>query len=329
VVPAVSTFILVGEGQPAARALQYIIKQGGKVEGVFTKAPWHPLIVNVAKRWGVCVGDSLLLSPKGRRERSDAFVSSLTADWLLSVNNMVILDIQVLDRFPSRAFNLHPGLLPEYGGVHVHQWALREGATEFGACVHEMVARVDAGDIIESERFPIDPQDTGLSLFQRTMETGVGILCRVVDQIIAGTNLGRCPQDLAKRRVFRSADAQDPNIDWNWTASEVQGFVRAGNYGRFQSPTYTARLDVTDEMVIEVMGVSVGKPTTAPPGTIIEEQKSVVVACAGGTSITIDSARVEGRSVELGDWMRYFLVVGKCLRGRLPVSIGFGINIVS
>jgi methionyl-tRNA formyltransferase len=61
------------------------------------------------------------------------------------------------------AFNFHPGP-PSYPGWAPAHFALYERATEFGATVHVMVERVDAGPIIDVARFPIPPDISVLGL---------------------------------------------------------------------------------------------------------------------------------------------------------------------
>ena len=61
------------------------------------------------------------------------------------------------------AFNFHPGP-PDYPGWAPAHFALYERVTEFGATVHVMVERVDAGPIIDVARFPVPPDISVLGL---------------------------------------------------------------------------------------------------------------------------------------------------------------------
>lgn len=53
-------------------------------------------------------------------------------DCLVSINSTPVVSPTILSHFPRRAINCHPDLLPEYGGLHVHLWAIRSGETTFG-----------------------------------------------------------------------------------------------------------------------------------------------------------------------------------------------------
>jgi hypothetical protein len=65
-----------------------------------------------------------------------------------------IVSTETLAALGYGAINFHPGP-PEYPGWAPSHFALYERATEFGATVHVMVERVDAGPIIDVARFPI------------------------------------------------------------------------------------------------------------------------------------------------------------------------------
>lgn len=63
--------------------------------------------------------------------------------------------------------NLHPAPLPEYRGCNSYAHAIINGETEYGVTMHYMNEGIDTGPIIASPRFPIEPDDTGRSLYDR------------------------------------------------------------------------------------------------------------------------------------------------------------------
>ncbi len=56
--------------------------------------------------------------------------------------------------------NIHPSLLPAYKGLHTHERALADGATEHGATVHFVTAELDGGPIVAQAKVPVLPGDT-------------------------------------------------------------------------------------------------------------------------------------------------------------------------
>ncbi|TMD34918.1 MAG: phosphoribosylglycinamide formyltransferase [Chloroflexi bacterium] len=66
-----------------------------------------------------------------------------------------------LDAYRGRIINVHPSLLPQFGGsMDAVDQALRSGATETGATVHLVTEDLDAGPILTQESVPVLKDDT-------------------------------------------------------------------------------------------------------------------------------------------------------------------------
>jgi phosphoribosylglycinamide formyltransferase-1 len=81
--------------------------------------------------------------------------------------------------------NIHPALLPDFGGPgmyghHVHEAVLASGAKESGATIHLVDEVFDRGEIIAQERVPILDGDTPERLAARVLEAEHRLLPRVV-----------------------------------------------------------------------------------------------------------------------------------------------------
>lgn len=75
-------------------------------------------------------------------------------------------------RWEGRILNIHPGLLPRFGGpgmygMHVHRAVLEAGEAESGATVHLVDAEYDHGRILDQLRVPVRPGDTPEDLQKR------------------------------------------------------------------------------------------------------------------------------------------------------------------
>jgi len=71
----------------------------------------------------------------------------------------------LIDAFPRRIVNLHPALLPKYGGKgmwghHVHEAVKAAGETETGMTVHYVTPVCDSGEIIAQYKTPLSPNDS-------------------------------------------------------------------------------------------------------------------------------------------------------------------------
>jgi phosphoribosylglycinamide formyltransferase-1 len=86
-----------------------------------------------------------------------------------------------LEAFAGRIINIHPSLLPEFGGgMDAVERALASGARTTGATVHVVTADLDAGPILIQEAVPILEGDTVETLRQRVHEAEYRILPQAV-----------------------------------------------------------------------------------------------------------------------------------------------------
>lgn len=102
-----------------------------------------------------------------------------------------ILPPRWVDRWQGRAINLHPSLLPRFGGPgmygpKVHRSVLASGDRETGATVHLVTSDVDAGPTIAQERIPVLPDDTPESLRARLHPVEVALLAATLRRFAEG-----------------------------------------------------------------------------------------------------------------------------------------------
>lgn len=94
----------------------------------------------------------------------------------------------------GRALNIHPALLPRFGGPgmfghHVHEAVLAAGETESGCTVHLLDEQYDHGPIVAQARVPVQPHDTPATLAQRVGEAERELYPQVIQQV-ADNGLG-------------------------------------------------------------------------------------------------------------------------------------------
>lgn len=85
-----------------------------------------------------------------------------------------ILDARLIEAYKGRIINIHPSLLPKYGGkgyygLHVHEAVIAAGEAESGGTVHYVNEGIDTGEIILQRKVPIYPEDTPEILQQRVL----------------------------------------------------------------------------------------------------------------------------------------------------------------
>lgn len=104
-----------------------------------------------------------------------ALLSALEGcDTLCLAGYLRLLPDEVLRAFPERILNVHPSLLPKFGGkgmygIRVHEAVLAAGETESGATVHLVTEHYDEGRILVQRTCPVLPDDTPASLAERVL----------------------------------------------------------------------------------------------------------------------------------------------------------------
>lgn len=85
-----------------------------------------------------------------------------------------LLPNEVLEMLPGRVLNIHPSLLPKFGGrgmygIRVHEAVIAAEETESGCTVHHVTAHYDEGNVILQKRCPVLPDDTAETLSARVL----------------------------------------------------------------------------------------------------------------------------------------------------------------
>jgi phosphoribosylglycinamide formyltransferase 1 len=98
---------------------------------------------------------------------------------------MRVLTPWFVSRWSGRLLNVHPSLLPAFPGLDTHARALEAGVAEHGCTVHQVVAEVDAGEILAQARVPVLPGDTADTLAARVLAEEHRIYPRALARVAA------------------------------------------------------------------------------------------------------------------------------------------------
>ncbi len=104
----------------------------------------------------------------------------------------------IIRAYRGRIVNIHPALLPRYGGkgmygLHVHRAVIGNGEKESGITIHQVNEEYDKGDILFQARCPVLPGDTPEALQERVHALEYEHYPRVVEELI--DSLDREEQD--------------------------------------------------------------------------------------------------------------------------------------
>ena len=115
------------------------------------------------------------------------------AELVVLVGYMKKLGPATLEHYRGKIINIHPALLPKYGGkgmhgINVHKAVLASGDRESGPSIHLVTSEYDAGPVIAQTKLPVDADDTPESLAARVLihehQLLVETLVKIVDREI-------------------------------------------------------------------------------------------------------------------------------------------------
>lgn len=100
-----------------------------------------------------------------------------------------IIKKDVIDMFSKGIINMHGGLLPEFAGLYSSNFSVLYGAKKGGGTLHYIDEGIDTGDIIRRCEFPIEENDTGYTVFQKTQITLYKNMIEIIPLILNGDKI--------------------------------------------------------------------------------------------------------------------------------------------
>jgi methionyl-tRNA formyltransferase len=194
------------------RALDLLVERGGEVVAVVAAEAdrWarEPQRLDLAAR-----RHGLPLVPEAELYGSPPSEVDLVVSFLYP--RLIREPVLSLGRLGCLTF--HPAPLPDFRGVGGYNVALLDGLGEWGVSCHFVDETFDTGDLVEVERFAIDPDaHTAFSLDLESGERLVGLFERVMDRALAGEELPRRPQGEGRyvsREEFERLRVVEPGDD--------------------------------------------------------------------------------------------------------------------
>jgi methionyl-tRNA formyltransferase len=185
--------------------------------------------------------------------------------------------------------NLHASLLPKYRGAAPINWAVANGETQTGITTMRIDAGMDTGDMLLQEEIDIAPEETAPELTESMAEAGAPLMIETLRGVAAGKLIARS-QNNAQATYAPLLKKEDGRIDWNRPAQEIYNRMRGfapwpGAYTSFRGQSCQLWAEPFSLRAVNI----------ARPGTIIQEDSQILIACGQTTLLRLLSVKVEGR----------------------------------
>ena len=118
-------------------------------------------------------------------------LSKYNIDMIFLAGYMRLLHISILQKYHNRIFNIHPALLPKFGGkgmygINVHNAVIQAQESETGITIHRVNAEYDSGEIVAQTKVPVHADDTAETLAARVLEKEHEFLVEVISDMADG-----------------------------------------------------------------------------------------------------------------------------------------------
>jgi phosphoribosylglycinamide formyltransferase-1 len=113
------------------------------------------------------------------------------ADYLVLAGFLLLVPKRIIEAFPGRIINIHPALLPAFGGrgyygSRVHQSVIDSGAIMSGITIHQVNEKYDAGEIIFQAACHVDKTETASTLAEKIHRLEHAYYPVVLEKLLSG-----------------------------------------------------------------------------------------------------------------------------------------------
>lgn len=232
-------------------------------------------------------------------------LSEAPFDYLLSITNLTVIPAAAL-ALPRRAtVNFHDGPLPRYGGLYAPAWALMAGEREHAISWHLATEAVDEGAVLLQRAFPIEDDDTSLTLNTKCFQAGIesfGDLVTLLERAEFPT--ASAPLDRSSYHGLSERPRGLAALDFQRPAEELARLVRALDFGGYANPLTFARIVAPGGSILAGR-VSALEDGDATPGTIVAaDGETLRIAAQGGTLALTELRSVDGARLTAADALR-------------------------
>lgn len=144
-------------------------------------------VIERAKKAGI----ETIITDKENFYKSDALLKILkeTVDFIVLAGFLWMVPENIINAYSNKIVNIHPALLPKYGGkgmygMRVHQAVIDSGAQESGITIHYVNNKYDEGTIIFQSKCSVSSSDTAETLAKKVHELEYQYYPEIVDKLL-------------------------------------------------------------------------------------------------------------------------------------------------
>jgi phosphoribosylglycinamide formyltransferase-1 len=177
-----------GSGTNAQNIIQYFNERSSAKVVLVLSNRKEAKVLDRAKNLkvkGLCFNKEELIDPRGVLK----ILWEAKPDLIVLAGFLLMFPKHILDEFPDKVINIHPALLPKFGGKgmygnYVHEAVIDNGETESGISIHYVNEFYDEGAIIFQKSIPVEKNDTPDLLAEKIHQLEYRYFPRVIEEVL-------------------------------------------------------------------------------------------------------------------------------------------------
>ena len=220
--------IVFGYHNVGVRCLSVLISAGIDVRLVVTHEDdakeniWFDSISSLARQHSIRV----ICPENPNKQEVIRELQESSPDIIFSFYYRKILKPEILALPRLGSYNMHGSLLPKYRGRAPVNWAIIHGETDTGTTLHQMVAKADAGAIVDRMAVPILCNDTSRNVFDKVVVAAEIVMVRALPGLLSGRAKLQ-EMNIQDGSYFSGRTEEDGRINVWQSARQIHDLVRA------------------------------------------------------------------------------------------------------
>lgn len=222
------------------QVLKWLKEQGEDIIGLAIHPLHRQKYVNEILQVGELSSGNIFDGSQLRKSEVIEAIRELAPDIGLSVLFDYILKPEFLSIFPKGVVNLHPSYLPYNRGQYPNVWSIIEG-TPSGVTLHYIDEEIDTGNIIAQKEAPVEPVDTGETLYRKLEQVSVELF-RETWPLIKTGKAPCIPQRGGTGTYHRTQDVEavdEIDLDQAYIARDLINILRARTFPPYTGAYFT------------------------------------------------------------------------------------------
>ncbi len=177
-----------GSGSNARKIMEYFAERKDVSVQLVISNRADAGVLKIAESFGV---DSIVIDRRTFYETEDvvSVLNKYEVSLIVLAGFLWLIPEYLVEAFQGRVVNIHPALLPKYGGKgmhgkHVHEAVKKAGESESGMTIHYVNERYDEGQIIFQARCQLSPTDTPEEIAGKVLQLEHKHYAEVIDQLL-------------------------------------------------------------------------------------------------------------------------------------------------